>query len=332
MWANSSLCLWFWRGSARRRFGRVRITGLRSVRPDPSSSGRPPSELSPCGLEKKKKNAHYPLSPLQQLRPHLVYSNRGPDVDFSLASHGATACVLSSPHLSSSATTPFLTAQTGLETHIIGIEVPTIPNAPFTAKEFATWDEILPGGGTVATKYYTVIARDSKGLVRRESRHRVPANSNADSILVTLSLLDPANHTRINCVAVTKLCQVVDMPHPVPVPRMVAMPPRPLPGNRFLSRENLGLRDFLGLTTTGFRDTLTTPPEANGNSGVLIESNEIWLSSDLGMFLYNKRSGPKFGEITLTIGDLVRSEPDPSLLSVPTGYKIVDARASAAIH
>jgi len=240
--------------------------------------------------------------------------------------------LLLSAALLSQLAAPFLAAQTGLETHIIGVEVPTIPNAPFTAKEFATWDEILPGGGTVATKYYTVIARDSKGLVRRESRHRVPANSNADSILVHFSLLDPTNHSRINCVVVTKLCQVVDMPHPVPVTRMVAMPPRRLSGNRFLTRESLGLRDFLGLPATGFRDTLTTPPDANGNSGVLIETNEVWLSSDLGMFLYNKRSGPKFGDISLTIGELVRGEPDPTLLSVPAGYKIVDARASAAIH
>lgn len=56
-----------------------------------------------------------------------------------------------------------------LRTHIEGIDVPHIANAPFRAKVIVEWDKPSVGGGTASKKYYTMVARDSQGRVRRET-------------------------------------------------------------------------------------------------------------------------------------------------------------------
>ena len=49
-------------------------------------------------------------------------------------------------------------------------QIPAVPNAPFTARIVVTWDQPLASGGTLSRKYYTMVARDSKGRVHRETR------------------------------------------------------------------------------------------------------------------------------------------------------------------
>src|SRR5580692_224688 len=74
---------------------------------------------------------------------------------------------------------------------IEGIDIPAIPNAPFTARVAVTWKRPLDGGGTVSRKYYTIVARDSMGRVRREIREFVPANSSAEPLLRSFTIRDP---------------------------------------------------------------------------------------------------------------------------------------------
>jgi hypothetical protein len=50
------------------------------------------------------------------------------------------------------------------------------------------------------------------------------------------------------------------------------------------------------------------------------------------MYLSVIRKDPQLGQITLTVTDLLRSEPDPTWFAVPAGYKMVDSRNQAAAH
>ena len=90
--------------------------------------------------------------------------------------------------------------------HIEGIEIPAVANAPFTAKVVVTWNEPLVGGGMVSRKYYTLVARDSQGRVRREIREFIPADSNAEPPLRSFTILDPVSNMRTVCTKASMNC------------------------------------------------------------------------------------------------------------------------------
>jgi hypothetical protein len=87
--------------------------------------------------------------------------------------------------------------------------------------------------------------------------------------------------------------------------------------------EDLGTRDFEGVSAEGTRRTTTIPAGAIGNERPIEIVYERWFSKDLGMVVYSKNTDPRFGEQTYRISNVQRSEPDPSLFNVPTGYKRV---------
>jgi hypothetical protein len=51
---------------------------------------------------------------------------------------------------------------------------------------------------------------------------------------------------------------------------------------------------------------------------------EVWTSPDLKTIVSSKRSDPRMGDQTFRLTNIVRSEPDASLFTVPSDYKIVD--------
>lgn len=85
--------------------------------------------------------------------------------------------------------------------------------------------------------------------------------------------------------------------------------------------EDLGTRDFEGVSATGTRRTTTIPAGAIGNERPIEIVYERWYSKDLGMVVYSKNNDPRFGEQTYRLTNINRSEPDPSLFTVPAGYK-----------
>ena len=87
--------------------------------------------------------------------------------------------------------------------------------------------------------------------------------------------------------------------------------------------EDLGVRDFEGVSAEGTRRTTTIPAGAIGNERPIEVVYERWFSKDLGMVVYSKNTDPRFGEQTYKLTNIVRSEPDPSLFAVPTEYKKV---------
>ncbi len=87
--------------------------------------------------------------------------------------------------------------------------------------------------------------------------------------------------------------------------------------------EDLGTRDFDGVTAEGTRRTTIIPADAIGNERPIEVVYERWYSKELGVVVYSKTTDPRTGEQTYKLTNLVRSEPDPSLFAVPTEYKKV---------
>ena len=88
--------------------------------------------------------------------------------------------------------------------------------------------------------------------------------------------------------------------------------------------EDLGTRDFDGIAATGTRTVTTIPAGAIGNERPIEIEYERWYSKDLELVVYSKHSDPRFGEQTYRLTNIVRSEPDPSLFTVPQGYRLLN--------
>ncbi|HEV7699173.1 MAG TPA: hypothetical protein VGO43_03005, partial [Pyrinomonadaceae bacterium] len=97
--------------------------------------------------------------------------------------------------------------------------------------------------------------------------------------------------------------------------------------------EELGTRSIEGIDAEGTRRVTTIPADAIGNERPIEIVYERWYSKELQMVVMSKHSDPRFGEQTYTLKNVVRAEPDPSLFTVPTGFKVIsDSGAPAATY
>jgi hypothetical protein len=90
------------------------------------------------------------------------------------------------------------------------------------------------------------------------------------------------------------------------------------------STEELGSQTMEGVLVNGVRTTHTIPAGQIGNDRPITIVTEVWTSPDLKTVIYSKRSDPRMGEQTFRLTNIVRSEPSPSLFTVPADFKIVD--------
>ena len=91
-----------------------------------------------------------------------------------------------------------------------------------------------------------------------------------------------------------------------------------------VSTEDLGSETMQGVAVTGTRSTRTIPAGQIGNDAPISIVTEVWMSAELKTVVYSKRSDPRMGVQTFQLSNITRTEPDPSLFTVPTGFSIAD--------
>ena len=91
-----------------------------------------------------------------------------------------------------------------------------------------------------------------------------------------------------------------------------------------VTTEDLGSQTMEGVYATGIRTTRTIPAGQIGNEKPIAIVTEVWTSPDLKTVVYSKRSDPRMGEQTFRLTNISRSEPDPSLFTVPADFKVVE--------
>ncbi len=131
--------------------------------------------------------------------------------------------------------------------------------------------------------------------------------------------------------------RILEMPVP-PTPPVAVIAPQPGFGftysvgsqnSKYETRtEELGVRDFEGVSAEGTRRTTIIPEGAIGNERPIEIVYERWYSKELGLVVYSRNTDPRFGEQTYRLTNIIRAEPDPSLFSVPSGYKKVSQDGS----
>jgi len=101
------------------------------------------------------------------------------------------------------------------------------------------------------------------------------------------------------------------------------------PSNWEKRTENLGTQNIEGVEAEGTRTVTTIPADAIGNERPIEITYEKWYSKDLQLVVMSKHNDPRFGEQTYRLTNIVRNEPDPSLFTVPNGYKVITEPSGA---
>lgn len=86
---------------------------------------------------------------------------------------------------------------------------------------------------------------------------------------------------------------------------------------------SLGMKTVEGVSVEGTRTTRTIPAGAMGNAQPIVISFERWYSPDLLTNVMTVRSDPFTGKTVFKLTNISRSEPDASLFSVPSDYKMM---------
>lgn len=86
--------------------------------------------------------------------------------------------------------------------------------------------------------------------------------------------------------------------------------------------ESLGTKTFEGVEAEGTRTVTTIEAGKIGNERPIEVVYERWFSKELDLTVYSRHYDPRFGEQIYRLTNIDRSEPDRSLFTVPSDYKI----------
>ncbi len=232
-----------------------------------------------------------------------------------------------------------------------------VAGAPYSAIITNESIQTLSDGNRIVQSSTGGMARDSQGRTRQDAPLPAIGNLSAANPPHIVFLQDPVAQTSYTLNMTDKTAMKVPaLPGPppggpgMPGPNAVyvttmggaqvsdampAPPPPPPPGiagQRVLimkdqgpvTTEDLGSQTMEGVFVTGTRTTRTIPAGQIGNDNPIRIVTEVWTSPDLKTVVYSKRSDPRMGEQTFRMTNIVRSEPDASLFTIPTDFKVMD--------
>jgi hypothetical protein len=230
------------------------------------------------------------------------------------------------------------------------MDVAPIKGAPFCAAVTTEHTQSFADGNRIHTAENSSICRDSEGRTRREASLNLLGAAPQASAPKLITILDPIAGVRYMLDSENKVAHKMTLPPPG------SAPDRGLPkgGEVFIMRsvggaagqafstnmsyrkagqdsnepapatENLGDQTINGIRATGTRITTTIPSGKMGNDKPIIVTSERWYSTDLKATVMTKHDDPWAGGLQTQFTNVNASEPDSSLFTVPSDYKIVD--------
>jgi len=226
-----------------------------------------------------------------------------------------------------------------------------VQGAPYSATITNENIQTLSDGTHITQSSTGNVARDSQGRTRQDASLPSIGNLSAADAPHLVFIQDPVAQTAYTLNLTDKTAQKMPalppnaaVPGPAGGPGKVLMqmggmmpPGGPPPATMMMQRtfianpdqgqantEDLGSQTMEGVLVNGVRTTRTIPAGEIGNDKPITIVTEVWTSPDLKTIVYSKRSDPRMGEQTFQLTNIVRSEPDASLFTVPSDFKIVD--------
>lgn len=218
---------------------------------------------------------------------------------------------------------------------------------PFSATVKSSFEQKLADGNAIHTVRVTRQARDSAGRTMTEMQQGCVLG--ADGRMherLSVNVNDPVARTSMNWQVgddgqpkVAHVFHLQDFPvRPATQPATRAEPsPEELVRQQAMReaakvqqaklraetrQEDLGVRDFNGVSARGRRTTRTIPAGEEGNDQPLVVIDETWRSNELGLVMMAINDDPRRGRTVNEYEELNRGEPDPSLFAPPAGYTV----------
>jgi len=205
-----------------------------------------------------------------------------------------------------------------------GIFVTPIPGAPFVGEVSVQRTVIQPDGKSIVLYTRHLIARDADGRIRSDRTAFSTANLTAAPAVINVHLYDPQNRFSTWLSPIRKTFWIVPLRHPpaTDAPGGYASPAGNVqPPSQFANQQDLGTRTIAGEEVHGVRETQKIPAAESGTGRDIVVTDEYWYSYDLKMNLSVTHTDPRTGSVTMTVTQLNRTDPDPSLFAIPADYK-----------
>jgi hypothetical protein len=220
------------------------------------------------------------------------------------------------------------------------------PNLPFSGVVKTSFEHKLADGNAIHAITRTRYARDSAGRTMEESA--IGCVRGADGQMherLMVNLNDPVARTnmswqvgaddqpkvvRVFHQAALRTANASQVKRPELTPAQVEQQQKMMKAaqaqqaqtRKETVTEDLGVKDFHGVSAKGSRTTRTIPAGEEGNDQALVVITETWMSKELGGVVMAVRDDPRSGRTVTEYEDITRGEPDPSLFAVPAGYTV----------
>jgi hypothetical protein len=204
----------------------------------------------------------------------------------------------------------------------LDIFVTPVPNVPFSGTIAVEHSSVQQNGSVINLKTLRNIDRDSQGRIYNESRTLEPVSSTVTPKLIAIHLYDPQTRmsTMLNPQQRTYWTRIVNRPPATQPPAFLYASGSNVPQNQFTKEEDLGTRQMDGLLAHGVRETQTIPAAISSTGKEIVTSDEYWYSDDLRINLVIKHNDPRTGSVTMTVTQVMLSEPNPALFRIPDDY------------
>jgi hypothetical protein len=219
----------------------------------------------------------------------------------------------------------------------VEFEGKTVTGAPYTAQAVTETTQVLGDGTRIAHKSSGFVARDSAGRTRREQTLDFVgpwASSGEPSSMIfvhdpvagTSFSIDAKSKTAMKPGPTTFSAQGVqelkaklkaELGHIQAGAVQISDEPS---GN--VTHESLGTQTIEGVLAEGKRVTETIPAGKIGNDKPIQIVNETWYSTELKTVVMSKHSDPRTGDVTYSLTNINRTEPDASLFQIPSDYEV----------
>jgi hypothetical protein len=229
-----------------------------------------------------------------------------------------------------------------------------VQGAPYSATITNESVQTLVDGNRIVQTSTGTTARDSQGRTRQDTVLPAIGNLSATNAPHLVFIHDPVAQVSYVLNLTEKTAQKLPMPPPTTAGESVAAgpvtanaffiqaggaariadgsTPPPMAIQRALigsdqdqvASEDLGSQTMEGVVVNGKRTTHTIPAGQIGNDKPITIVNEVWTSPDLKTIISSKRSDPRMGEQTFQVTNIVRAEPDPSLFTIPSDFRITE--------
>jgi hypothetical protein len=213
----------------------------------------------------------------------------------------------------------------GSQVHVQSIDVPPIPNAPFSATVTTELSKVLADDSTQTNWNHRLIARDTSGRVFEERRMFSPTGNKRTTPLTETDYTDPNRHERFICRPMQRVCYESAFVAPMKVD---IGPAGPLAAGRgTVTREALGQKRIEDVDVIGSREITTLSAGVVGNQKAEPIVKEFWYSPRLEINIITKRFDPRFGAQNFIVSNVNQSEPDPKMFEPPADFRVIKTTA-----